>query len=103
MSDPNELTAEQVEAVVGEDALGVYMLYEDPEGPPSYVGRAEKMQTALLDHVGDYAAFWADYMPNATAAYNKQVDLYHFHGAEELDNEGHPERPHRNVKCSHCG
>jgi hypothetical protein len=42
-------------------------------------------------------------MPNATAAYNKQVDLFHFHGGTEaLDNDRHPQRPHKNVKCRHC-
>jgi hypothetical protein len=103
MSDPHELTADQVADVVTEDALGVYMLYADPEGSPSYVGRAEQVRSALLDHVDDYEAFWADRMPNATAAYNKQVDLFHFHGGTEaLDNDRHPQRPHKNVKCRHC-
>lgn len=103
MSQRYELTADEVSELVTEDALGVYMLYEDAEGSPSYVGRASKLRSRLLDHVADYEAFWADYMPNATEAYNKQIDLYHFHGgSESLDNERHPQRPHKNVKCHHC-
>jgi hypothetical protein len=103
MSDRHELAAATVEDVVTEDVLGVYMLYEGAEGAPRYVGRTDQLQTALLDRVDDYGYFWADYMPNVTRAYEKQVELYHFNGeAEELDNEAHPERPHKNVKCRLC-
>lgn len=103
MSERYELTASNVEQVVVEDALGVYMLYEEADGSPCYVGRADRLRTRLVEHADDYGWFWADYMPNATEAYKKQVELFHFNGgAEELDNDAHPERPHRNVKCKLC-
>ncbi len=102
MADRYELTSSNVERLV-EDALGVYMLYNSREGPPRYVGRSRTLRSRLLEHVEDYRLFWADYMPNVSQAYRKQVDLYHFNGeTEALDNQRHPQRPHKNVKCYHC-
>lgn len=103
MTDRHELTESNVDRLADPDLLGVYMLYNSRDGPPRYVGRSSDLRSALIDHVDDYRLFWADAMPNRTEAYKKQVELFHFNGeTEELDNERHPQRPHKNVKCKLC-
>lgn len=103
MAGKHTLSENNVERLVDEDRIGVYMLYNSREGPPRYVGRSTELASRLLDYVGEYKLFWADYMPNVTEAYKKEVELYHHNGAKaDLDNDRHPRRPHKNVKCKLC-
>jgi hypothetical protein len=85
--------------------IGVYRLYKSKGGPVRYVGSTGELKTRLLDYAGKgtYRYFKFDYAETRERAYKKEGRLYHAHGEKErLDNERHPRRPTKRVKCPGC-
>lgn len=83
--------------------IGVYLLYRSDGGPVRYVGSSKDVAARLRDHVDEYRYFKVESHPNITQAYKREANLFHYHGGkEDLDNERHPPRPHRQVKCPRC-
>jgi hypothetical protein len=103
MNGPHRLTASNVDSTV-QSRTGVYLLYNSRGGPVRYVGMSSDLEDRLQDWTGHYGYFKYEYQSSQTAAYRREAGLYHYHGGKEsLDNEKHPPRPHRQVKCPSCG
>jgi hypothetical protein len=102
MPSPHTLAGDNVRRTV-EDDLGVYVLYDDRDGPRKYVGRSSDLRSRILDHAESYGFLSYEPHPNQTEAYEVEVEAYHEAGGKErLDNDRHPQRPHKNVKCHLC-
>ena len=103
MQGPYELTRSNVNRRVG-NRTGVYLLYNSRSGPVRYVGMSTELADRLKDYTGQYSYFQYEDQSNQTEAYKREAGLYHHHGGKQkLDNENHPARPHRRVKCPVCG
>jgi hypothetical protein len=103
MNGPHRLTNSNVNSTV-ENRIGVYLLFNSRGGPVRYVGMSTKLADRLKDWVDQYSHFEYGYRSSRTKAYRSGAHLYHRHGAtEELDNQEHPPRPHKQVKCPVCG
>src|SRR2546422_5099878 len=102
LSGPYNLTNMGIDAVATRVAAGAYILGKTEEGlfKVHYAGRSDDDVIAKLkEHVNEwYPKFKFDYFPSATAAFEKQCDLYH--DFNPPDNKVHPDRPmNSNVKC----
>jgi hypothetical protein len=103
MQGPHSLTSSNVDKKV-DDRIGVYRLYNSRRGPVRYVGMSTDLASRLKQWTGEYEYFEYGYHSSKAAAYRSEATLYHRHGGkEELDNDKHPPRPHRQVKCPVCG
>ena len=113
LEGPYDLDLETVNKVVKLAAAGNYALGYTNEAKKEfvvrYIGRADKflndeLQEWLKGGEPEYPEFKASYAPNAKVAFEKHCENYHdFGGAEELDNEGHPEQPKgTNYRCPRC-
>ncbi|PSG99833.1 MAG: hypothetical protein BRC28_02585 [Nanohaloarchaea archaeon SW_4_43_9] len=103
MSGKHKLTNSNVNQKVKEQ-IGVYKLYNSHGGPVRYVGMSDHVKDRLKNHTGDYSYFEVNYYQSERDAYERQGQLFHQHGGKKkLDNERHPPRPHKRVKCPGCG
>lgn len=84
--------------------VGVYKLYKTRNGPVRYVGSAKNLRQRLLDwaNKNSYSYFEYEYADNRDKAYHREANLYHYYGESQLDNEQHPRRPNKRVKCPAC-
>lgn len=84
---------------------GVFLLYRSRDGPVRKVGSTKDLARRLRDYADDYRYFKVEPKDNITQAYKREASLYHYHGGEDgkLDNDQHPARPHKQIKCPSCG
>ncbi len=106
MEGPFSLTTTSIDDNVTKKSPGVYELFISYDGPVKYVGRSdEDLNARLKTWVGSkYKYFKFEYCSSPKAAFEKECQLYHYHGAsEKLDNKIHPQRPAgTDWKCPVC-
>ena len=85
--------------------IGVYKLYKSRNGPIRYVGSSNNLRKRLLDWASrnSYQYFEYEYADTRDKAYKREANLYHHYGKSQLDNDRHPPRPNKRVKCPACG
>lgn len=84
--------------------IGVYKLYRSRNGPIRYVGSTEDLRQRLKNWASQnsYSHFEYEFADTREQAYKRESNLYHYYGETQLDNEKHPPRPTRRVKCPAC-
>ena len=91
---PYHLSAQALDSIVTRNAPGTFVLGEDTDDGfhVDYVGRSDiDLNARLHRHVGKYRHFRFDYMPDASAAFRDECELYHNYNPEH--NPVHPEPP----------
>lgn len=97
------LTNSNVNDKVEKGRTGVYKLYNSSSGSARYVGMSTELADRLKDYTEKYRFFEFEYHSSERDAYKREANIFHQHGgADKLDNEKHPPRPHRRVKCPAC-
>lgn len=83
---------------------GYYKLYKTREGPVRYVGSSKDLEQRLKQQASkdEYSYFEFGYESTIGQAYKTESRLYHRYGSSQLDNEKHPPRPNKRVKCPEC-
>lgn len=103
MKGPYKLSSNNIRRRV-DPKIGVYLLRNTRRGPVKYVGMSTDLVDRLRRYLGQYSFFSYEYQPSERQAYIRETNLYHHHGGKKrLDNDRHPPRPHRQVKCQWCG
>lgn len=104
MGKLHTLTRSNVERIVPR-RIGVYRLYNSRNGPVRYVGSTESLRQRLTHwaSTSTYSHFEYEFEESIEQAYKREAALYHHYGGkQQLDNEKHPPRPNRRVKCPSC-
>jgi len=102
------LSAATINGNVGSKSAGAYALgrtlNSDGSMPVNYIGRADAdVNARLQQHAveGKYKYFAFIYCAGASAAYQRECELYHLFG--NLDNVNHPGKVNSWDKCPKCG
>ena len=104
---PHLLNSAAIDAAVKGVGVGAYALgyMKGQTFEVHYVGRSDTdLKKRLKDHVLEpYTVFKFGFLPNASAAFVKECELYHDFGMAALDNDKHPDAPKNSaLTCPRC-
>lgn len=102
---PHLLKAENIDANVGKNGIGAYVLGHSADGTfyVNYVGRSDSdLNARLHQHIGEFAQFKFGFLTTVKDAFEKECRLYH--DFPNQNNEVHPAKPAgTKYTCPVCG